>query len=102
MTPAVAAPVNPIRICSRVGCAHSDAAGSVKETTLQKRSPFVRYLSTNWVLHYQKFTSFTPPWNVVFSLSYFWAQMAIQISSLEEERFQRNTFGLGLRLEIFN
>ena len=117
MTPTLAEPINPVRICFRVGCAYStsDAAGSAKETALRKRSPSVRYLSGNWVLHYQEFISFTPSWNVAFSLSYFWVQMAIQLSSLEEERFQGNTFathmplgvdgndmGVGLQLEVFN
>ena len=117
MIPTLAAPADPMRICLRVGCAHSASAavGSFRETALQKRSPSVIYLSGNWVLHYHAFTSFAPSWNVALSLSYFWAQMAIQLSSLDEERFQRNTFamhmplgsdgnnmGLGLQLEVFN
>lgn len=117
MTPTLAAPVDPIRICFPVKCAYStsDAMSSVKETALQKRSPFVRYLSGNWILHYHEFTSFTRSWNAAFSLGYFWTRMAIQLSSLEEERFQRNTvamhmplgvdgndMGLGLQLEVFN
>lgn len=117
MAPTLAAFVDPIRICSFVKCAYStfDAVGSVKKTVLRKRSPSVRYLSGNWVLYYRELASFTSSWNVAFSLGYFWVQIAVHLSSLEEERFQRDTvamhmmlgvdgndMGLGLQLKVFN
>lgn len=96
----LAARVDPVRICLRNGCDHStsDAVVHAIQTALQRRKLSVRYLASHWILHYHELTPFAPSWNVAFSLSYFWVQRAIQLSSMTGEYFRKNSLAMHMRL----
>jgi len=95
---------------------HSSSSTTLKDTTankgLQRRRISSATLDGGWVLHYHVFKPFYPAWITALSLSYFWAQIAIQISSMPDTQFETAglamhmalgaEYGLALQVEVFN